>query len=109
MTIAEALKATSQYPIPANTIEKICVDRGLTSTDNYTQAVGESDSYRLAQADVYFFLGTSFNIVEQEVGINAAIAIKKKLCDEADSIYDELGDPKFSGNTYGYIGEDYNG
>lgn len=109
MTIAEALKAINIYPITDNTIEKICIDRGLDHTAEYTQTIGQSDAYILATADTYFYLGTAPNIVEQEVGINSAIAIKKKLCDEADKIYGGYDDPKFSGNTYGFVGENYNG
>ncbi len=109
MTIKESLKSINIYPIPDNAILVICVDRELDSGVDYTKVIGESEAYQLAKADTSFYLGTSPNIVEQEVGINSAIAIKQRLLDEADRIYGIYDDPKFSGNTYGFIGDDYNG
>ena len=49
------------------------------------------------------------SIVEQQVGINQAIAIKKEFLDLANKIYGKYDDEKFSGSTIGFIGDDYNG
>ena len=108
MTISESLKSLNTFPIPARTIERIGVDRVLVITADYTKIIGESEAYKLATADTYFFLGTAPNIVEQEVGLNSAIAIKKELLKEANKIYALFGDAKFSGKTYGMIGDNFN-
>lgn len=109
MTVAESLKSINIYPIPDGTIEKICTDRELTVDDDYDKELGESEGFQLATADTYFFLATNPNIVEQAVGLSFAAEEKKRLMAEADRIYGEYDDPKFSGNNYGFIGEDWNG
>lgn len=109
MNISEALISLNSYPIATNSIDKILVDRSLTGTDLYTTALGLTQAFQLASADTFLWLHDSPSIVEQEVGINSAIAIKKKLLDRANQIYGRFGDPKFTGKTYGFIGESYNG
>jgi len=109
MTILEALQAINTYPISDTYIEVICIDRDLTSTADYTKTIGSSEGYQLATADTYFYLANHPNIVEQDVGINNAPEIKKQLLGLANAIYKEYDDPKFTGFTYGFIGEDFNG
>ena len=108
MTVAESLKSINIYPIPDSAVEKICTDRGLTLTDEYTKTIGESEAFQLATADTYFFLAINPNIVEQAVGISFAADEKKRLKAEADKIYGEFDDPKFDGGTYGFKGDEYN-
>jgi hypothetical protein len=108
ITIQQALISLNSFPIPNDQIEKVTIDRGLTLTGNYTQTVGESEAFRLASADIYYWLANAPSIVEQEVGVNQAIAIKKQLLELAMAIYGEYDDPKFVGETYG-LRESYNG
>lgn len=108
MTILEALQAVNSYPISNTHIEVICLDRGLASTDEYTQVIGASQVYRLATADTYFYLANHPDLTEQEVSIKQAAEIKKQLLSLANKIYFEFDDPKYTGFTYGFIGEGYN-
>lgn len=109
MTISESLISLNSFPIPASLIEKIGIERELTITDEYTLVISESQSYKLATADVYMWLYSQPSITEQEVGINQAIAIKKGLLDLANAIYKEYDDPKYSGKgRYGFVGENFN-
>lgn len=107
-TLALSLQAINSYPIAIVHIGNICIDRDLVSTDEYTKVIGASQGYQLATADIYFYLANHPNIVEQEVGINNAIAIKKQLLGLANSIYREFADPKYTGFTFGMIGENWN-
>ncbi len=79
MTISEALVSLNSYPIPTNSIDKILIDRELIGDDDYTAVISISEAFQLASADTFLWLHDSPNIVEQEVGINSAIEIKKKL------------------------------
>lgn len=109
MTIREALISLNTYPIPVNTIEKIGIDNELEVTDVYTTAVSISQAFALASADTWMWLHDSPSIVEQEVGINSAIAIKENLRDRANEIYNLYDSPKFSGKLVGNRGENWNG
>lgn len=109
MTILEALQSINTYPVDELYLQKVCLDRMLTYTETYTKTIGDSEAFRLATADTWFWLGHHPSIVEQEVGINNAIAIKEKMLENADKIYGEYDDPKYSGRTYGYVGESFNG
>lgn len=109
MTILEALTSLNSFPIPINAMEKACVDRGLTSSEDYTALIGISEAYELATADIYMWLYGQPSLVEQEVGINQLLEVKKGFLAFANRIYAKYNDDKFSGNTYGYIGENFNG
>lgn len=109
MTISEALISLNSYPIPANSIGKILIDRALEGDTEYTVVISTSQAFALASADTFMWLHDAPSIVEQEVGINQAIAIKEDLMDRANQIYGKYGDDKFTGKTYGFVGENYNG
>ena len=108
MTVLQAILSINIYPIPNNTVERFCIDRGLDKDDEYTKTIGSSQAYELATADTYHWLHGAPSIVEQESGVNNAIAIKENLLDMANKIYAKYDDPKFSGFTYGFVGEDWN-
>ena len=75
----------------------------------YTAEIAATPAYELATADVYMYLYGQPSITEQEVGINNTQAIKQGFLDAANRIYGKYGDPKFSGGTYGFIGDKWNG
>lgn len=104
MTISESLISLSNYPIPVNTIEKICVNRSLDCAADYS---GTSQSYELAEADVYMFLYASPDLKEQEVSFSQDD--RYRFLNIANSIYGKYDDPKYSGSgKIGYIGENWN-
>lgn len=108
MTITESLISLNTFPVPANAIEKICVDRELTGTDTYTKATGETQNYELAMADTYLWLYDSPNIAEQQVSISQLAEVKSTLLKRANQIYAKYEDPKFRGAKFGYVGENFN-
>jgi hypothetical protein len=109
MTIYDSLASANTFPIPSNTIEKICIDRGLDMEIEYSLVISTSQAYELALADLYVWLAMTPNVAEQEVSISNAEKVKDSLLRKADQIYGKWGDEKFSGMSYGFIGEDYNG
>lgn len=105
MTISESLLSLSNYPIPINTIEKICINRGLVYTAEY---LATSQSYELAEADVYIFLYTSPDLSEQEVSFSQDD--RDRFLSIANTIYGKYDDPKYSGKgKFGFIGDNWNG
>jgi len=109
MTISQALISLNSFPIPDLFIEKVGVERDLTITEDYTSAIAVSSAFELATADVYMWLSKQPSIVEQETGINQLGNIKDSFIDLANAIYAKYNDPKFTGRTYGFIGENFNG
>ena len=108
MTILEALKAVSTYPILANAIDVLALERGITGTSvEATTEILLSDAYRLTKADVYLWLYTSPDIREQEVSFTQAE--RDNFLYLANLIYADLEDPKFFGKKLGFAGENYNG
>lgn len=108
-TIFEALDTLNSYPIPSLRIDVVMEDNSLIGTDPYTAAIGLTESYQLATADLLIWLSEHPDIVEQAVGIKNAVDIKENMRDRANKIYNKYGSEKFSGGTYGFIGEDFNG
>ena len=105
MTVSESLLSLSNYPIPENTIEKICINRGLDCASDYD---GTSQTYELAEADVYMFLYASPDVSEQEVSFSQDD--RDRFLNLANTIYGIYDDPKYSGKgKFGYIGENWNG
>lgn len=109
MTILEALQSINTFPVDELYLQKVCLDRVLTYFDAYTKVIGESEAFQLAMADTWFWLAHHPSIVEQEVGINNAQAIKENMLNKANQIYKEYDDPNYSGKTYGFVGESFNG
>lgn len=107
MTILDALKSVTNYPIQDNTIEKICVIRGLVSSTTLTLEIAKSEAYELAEADIYLFLYTAPSVSEQEVSFN--MQDRNSFLSLANKIYSKYGDANFSGNSFGFIGENFNG
>jgi len=110
MTVSEALISLNSFPIPSSLIEKIGIERVITVTEDYSLAVSQTQSYRLATADVYMWLYGQPILKEQEVSISQSAEIKQGFLDFANAIYKEYDDDKYSGKgTYGFIGSEFNG
>ena len=107
MTILEALQSLNQYPISDNIVEKIGVERSLTTSLEYTATIFASSAFQLASADIYLYLAIAPNIVEQEVGITQAPTVRTQFRAMANAIYLEYSDDKYSGLSYGFKGENY--
>ena len=107
MIISEALKSSSIYPVPAKQIEKICIERGLLISDTFDATVAVSESFKLAEADLYMFLFIAPSVGEQEISIS--MGDRENCRVKANLVYKEYDDPKFNGTNYGFVGEDLNG
>jgi hypothetical protein len=91
MTIAEALKSSMGFPVNDAKIEKACIDRGLTSTDEYT---GIIRAVELAKADLLIASVTMPNI--SEGGFTISLNERKEIVAIANKIYSNYGEPVVS-------------
>jgi hypothetical protein len=108
MTNLDAILSISIYPIPVNTVERYCVDRGIVSSIDYTKEIGISKEFELITADVYDYLSEYFDIKEQDSSINGDVNLRDIFRKKANEIYAKYEDPKFKGQTIGFVGEDWN-
>jgi hypothetical protein len=102
-TILESLKGLSSYPVPSATFTKVAGRRGLSLTAEATVGVLNSESYRLAEADLMRWLAKAPNVSESGVSFSFSSDERKCFTNEADSIYAEYGEGEQV--EYGYIGD----
>lgn len=94
MTNNAALQSTTSYPIVADAIERLLVDRGLLPADVYS---GKSQAFDLAKADLYKELVAGASITEG--GYSVSLSDKKSLLDIANSIYVQYSEPTIAQPT----------
>jgi hypothetical protein len=107
MLISQALSALTLYSIPAGLISKVCLDRGIDENALYPLGGAQSRDFLLAGADIYMWLYTSPDFSEQQVSFTQAE--RDIFLFLANRVYAQFEDPAFTGNSFGFVGENYNG
>lgn len=108
MTVLQALKSISVYPLPLRTLEEAAERRGLDLTADATQAILSSAAYNLAMADVLVWLvgapdvsqgGQSYSFTDEQRTrmLSRANALLAKYATDADA-------ETSTGVVYGYKG-----
>lgn len=103
MTILEALKSVTNYPIPEAALTRLALVRGFDASQEATAETMQSKSYRVTEADVMSWVAKAPNISEGGVSFNLSESDRKRLQAEADSILAQEGVARPS--IYGYKGE----
>ncbi len=86
MTIKDALKELSNYPVPHRVIEKAAIRGGLSLDGNYTATTETEKGYITAKAHVLRWLSSAPNV--SELGVSYSLSESEKLFfkREADKI-----------------------
>ena len=105
-TIGQALIDKVHYPIPEGYVENVCIERELTSTDNYTKEVSDSPNFKGAVADCLYSLVQAVNFSESDKSVgNLTDEQRKLILRQANALYEEIGEPlKDDGKPTVYIG-----
>lgn len=90
MTILEALKSVSTYPISDSIANRILIKRGLTDSSEFNQSIAISKDFELCEADVYTCLVSGTNISES--GYSVSLTDKSNLMKLASAIYSKHGE-----------------
>lgn len=106
MTIHQALKALTSYPVPTRTFVKACEARGLAIDAEATAEIIREKAYQLAEADIMTFLSKAPNISEGGVSITLSDRQRSEYRTEANATYQLHGEPT-KGTVYGFKGEDF--
>lgn len=107
MTLRDALRSVSAYPVPGRTIDEICLRRGL---DPDSTPVGETTvmrRYNLARADLLRWLSRAPAVSQGGQSYSFSDEQRRQMLDEADAIKAVL-DPdgiEPSRVEYGYKGD----
>jgi hypothetical protein len=107
MKVLASLQSLSQYPVPDNAVERICIVRGLDINEDVTLTITTSQAFELASADVYMYILASPSLKEQEVSIT--VQDRKYLKQLAENIYTKYDDELYLKYDHGFIGDDWNG
>jgi hypothetical protein len=103
MTVIEALKTVSNYPIPTAVLERIAVARDLEPTGVMNAVSFTESKYRLAEADTMLWIADAPNFTEGGVIISFSGKEKDLLRSKAHSIYKGFNET-VNDISYGYIG-----
>lgn len=107
MTIEVSLRSLTGYPLPDNTIARVGVVRGLSLDSDATEEILSTSAYRLATADVYYYLATAApNVSQGGISYSFSAEERGRFLSIARAIYEEEGvtDASVQGTTYGYKG-----
>jgi hypothetical protein len=109
MTITEALKHSTGYPVPDSVLIDISRTRGLDPEEQVTATIQASDKFRLANADVAMWVSFAPNISEGGVNVSLLYSDRKALREGANRVYGGLNDPRYTPpirQTFSFEGED---
>lgn len=102
MTISEALRGLSAYPIPQRTIDMIMLRRGLADAQATQQNIAEA-SYQLASADVLMWLAEAPNVAQGGQNYSFSEGEREAYRRRANLIYRQNNEQP--GTMFGYKGE----
>lgn len=107
MKILDVLTAISIFPIPIETLEIICTERGISTETIFSAEIAQTKSFKLAKADCYKWLFFSPSSMSEN-GISFSLSDKEKerFKQQADDLYRECGETPIK-NIYGYKGENF--
>lgn len=108
MTIYEALKGINAYPVPKNTMQAICLRRGLLLEDDADGGLMRQDAYQLATADLLLWLSDAPNVSQGGQDYSFTEEAREEMRRRAYALYSLHGradDPRGDKPTFGYKGE----
>lgn len=109
MTIQDALKGLTNYPVSQKCLERISVKRGVSLSAIYTNETAGTQAYKLAEADVLIWVARAANISEGGVSITLTNIDRAALRQKALSVYNAFGDAEGTSEQpikWGYKGSD---
>ncbi len=106
ITILESLKSITGYPIPLSTLQDTAEARGLNLKEEASLEVRAQKSFRLAKADLLFWMSTAPNVSQAGISYNFTDNDRLNFKRQASTIYKDCGEElPGSSISYGYKGE----
>jgi len=89
MTVLVALQSLSNYPVPAQFLQTVSVERGIKLDDSFDTELAKTRAYRLLKSDVYEFLSKAPNISENGVSFSLSDKDKANFASKAKALRGE--------------------
>lgn len=103
MTIQEALRSVSSYPVPLRVLQQLAARTGLNLAADADGVTFDSSAYRTAEARLKAWLAKAPNTSEGGVSFSFSEKERALLMAESDAELKLLGTPKVS--RFGYKGD----
>ncbi len=109
MTITEALKSLTAYPMPAASLVNIAEEAGIEPQATADAEARASKGFKKAKALLYFFLAEAPNVSQGGISYSFSEDERSRFKKRAEALLKEIGDddPALGVNIGGYIGEDF--
>ncbi|MDR0657690.1 MAG: hypothetical protein LBG18_01925 [Mediterranea sp.] len=107
MTVLQSLKSITGYPIPLCTLQDVAEQRGINIESEATLEVRANNNFRLAKADVLFWLADAPDVSQAGISYNFTDTQRNNFRRQATEIYSDCGEPLPAGSadSSGYVGE----
>lgn len=106
MTVLQALKSLSAYPIPSATLQEIAEGAGLDGNTELTAEIRNSVGYKLACANVYIFLSEAPDVSQGGISYSFGEWGRLRMRRKAERLLEALSMEDEGCIPLGYIGED---
>lgn len=104
VTILEALKSINAYPIPLSVFTTAAEKVGLNLEDDATSEVINSDSFKLAQAEILTWLSSAPNVSQGGQSYDFSDSDKTNFINRASHLREDVnGDT--DDQSGGYVGD----
>lgn len=108
MTVLDAIRGISAYPVPQRTIGMIAKKRGLELDAVATEEILTGKAYNLATADILMWLSEAPDVSQGGQSYSFTDEQRKQLRLRANGLYDKYdptGDASERKTIYGYKGD----
>lgn len=92
MTVTEALKSLSNYPVPTVTLLRVAAERGLDPAGEMNAGSFADKKYKLAEADILTWISNAPSFSEGGVSISYSEKDKAEMRSKAERVYKENGE-----------------
>lgn len=106
VTVLDALKGISAYPVPLRTLSAVSLKRGIQLEQEATEETLTGKAYRLAEADILMWLSAAPSISQGGQSFSFTEEQRREMRNKAKRIYAEFGNDGETATKpiYGYKG-----
>ena len=105
MTVNQALRSTTTYPLSADFIASIAEGVGLSLDAEASADVMASNAYKHAQARIYLFLAEAPNVSQGGISFSFSESDRVRYESKGNRLLREVGASSASTKRFGYKGE----
>ena len=107
MKVVEVLTHMSNYPIPYSVAEVACVAYGIDVESELTFDLSNSDSFRKAKAQIYFYLASAPNVSQNGTSFSFSQDERELFLKYYSNLMNGEDEVKAVDGNFGYKGEDF--